>query len=265
MTPREHHRFFAKQLIPTHTFQSADKMFAELTGPKREAFLMFLWNEAANAVASPIPHVAVEDGKLAKLEVVGAITSGGAAGRGAVDAAGDPSQRGGVHRPRPRTPGRSCVLPRAHAPTRPAPRCTRPTPCSPSCARTVAASTMASRPASTSRRSRVASARRSASRSPASRRACPRSPGPRSWRRRAVGQAGPACRRGWRGRMVSLRPVQPVRPGLRRVATSARCWRRCCWCAAACRWWGGCSIGWTPRTSPARCGRCCGSPIRCCR
>jgi len=67
VTPREHHRFFAKQLIPTHTFQSPDKMFTELTGPKREAFLMFLWNEAANAVASPIPHVAVEDGKLAKL------------------------------------------------------------------------------------------------------------------------------------------------------------------------------------------------------
>ncbi len=76
MTPREHHRFFAKQLIPTHTFQSPDKMFAELTGPKREAFLMFLWNEAANAVASPIPHVASEGGKLAKLDVVGAITSG---------------------------------------------------------------------------------------------------------------------------------------------------------------------------------------------
>jgi len=76
MTPREHHRFFAKQLIPTHTFQSPDKMFAELIGPKREAFLMFLWNEAANAVASPIPHVAVEGGKLAKLDVVGAITSG---------------------------------------------------------------------------------------------------------------------------------------------------------------------------------------------
>jgi len=76
MTPREHHRFFAKQLVPTHTFQSPDKMFAELTGPKREAFLMFLWNEAGNAVASPIPHVAVEGGKLAKLDVVGAITSG---------------------------------------------------------------------------------------------------------------------------------------------------------------------------------------------
>lgn len=76
MTPREHHRFFAKQLVPTHTFQSPDKMFAELTGPKREAFLMFLWNEAANAVASPIPHVAAEGGKLAKLDVVGALTIG---------------------------------------------------------------------------------------------------------------------------------------------------------------------------------------------
>ena len=76
MTPREHHRFFAKQLIPTHTFQSPDRMFGELTGPKREAFLMFLWNEAANAVASPIPHVAVEGGRLARLEVVGALTRG---------------------------------------------------------------------------------------------------------------------------------------------------------------------------------------------
>ncbi|HEY0133740.1 MAG TPA: DUF4328 domain-containing protein [Nannocystis sp.] len=76
MTPREHHRFFAKQLITTHTFQSPDKMFGELTGPKREAFLMFLWNEAGNAVSSPIPHVAVEGGRLAKLEVVGALTRG---------------------------------------------------------------------------------------------------------------------------------------------------------------------------------------------
>ena len=76
MTPREHHRFFAKQLIPTHTFQSPDRMFGELTGPKREAFLMFLWNEAGNAVQSPLPHVAVEGGRLAKLEVVGALTRG---------------------------------------------------------------------------------------------------------------------------------------------------------------------------------------------
>jgi hypothetical protein len=43
LTPREHPTFFAKQLIPTHTFRSADTMFAELTGPKREAFLMYLW------------------------------------------------------------------------------------------------------------------------------------------------------------------------------------------------------------------------------
>ena len=38
MTPREHHRFFAKQLIPTHTFQSPDKMFAGLN-PNEAAFI----------------------------------------------------------------------------------------------------------------------------------------------------------------------------------------------------------------------------------
>lgn len=76
MDPREHHHFFAKRMIPTHTFQSTDKMFAELTGPKREAFLMWLWNEAGSTVHPKLPHVAVENGQLAKLEVVGAIKSG---------------------------------------------------------------------------------------------------------------------------------------------------------------------------------------------
>jgi hypothetical protein len=78
LTPREHPTFFAKQLIPTHTFRSADTMFAELTGPKREAFLMYLWQEAAKATNSSQPHVAIADGKLSKLEVVGAIKRGGA-------------------------------------------------------------------------------------------------------------------------------------------------------------------------------------------
>lgn len=76
--PREHPSFFAKQLIPTHTFRSADTMFAELTGPKREAFLMYLWQEAAKTTGSSLPHVAIADGKLSKLEVVGAIKRGGA-------------------------------------------------------------------------------------------------------------------------------------------------------------------------------------------
>lgn len=77
MTAREHHFFFAKKLIPSHVFQSTDSMFAELTGPKREAFLMFLWNEAGKQAPPPLPHVAVEGLELKKLEVVGAIKQGG--------------------------------------------------------------------------------------------------------------------------------------------------------------------------------------------
>lgn len=77
LTPREHPHFFAKQLLPTHTFRSPDTMFAELTGPKREAFLMHLWQEAAKATGSALPHVAIADGKLSKLEVVGAQKRGG--------------------------------------------------------------------------------------------------------------------------------------------------------------------------------------------
>lgn len=76
LTPREHPTFFAKQLIPTHTFRSADTMFAELTGPKREAFLMYLWGEAGKATNSSQPHVAISAGKLSKLEVVGALKRG---------------------------------------------------------------------------------------------------------------------------------------------------------------------------------------------
>lgn len=77
MTAREHHSFFAKKLIPTHIFQSTDKMFAELTGPKREAFLMFLWNEAAKQAGPPLPHVAIEGNEVKKLEVVGAANANG--------------------------------------------------------------------------------------------------------------------------------------------------------------------------------------------
>lgn len=76
MQAREHHFAFAKKLIPSQVFQSTDRMFAELTGPKREAFLMFLWNEAAKTVAQPLPHVAVEGTTLSKLEVVGALKRG---------------------------------------------------------------------------------------------------------------------------------------------------------------------------------------------
>lgn len=80
MNPREHHFFFAKKLIPTHTFQSTDMMFGELTGPKREAFVFYLWNEAGKAAPPPLPHLGVHrDGTgstMLKLEVVGAIKSG---------------------------------------------------------------------------------------------------------------------------------------------------------------------------------------------
>lgn len=76
MNPREHHFFFAKKLIPTHTFQSTDMMFGELTGPKREAFVFYLWNEAGKAAPPALPHVGVKGSTLTKLEVVGAIKSG---------------------------------------------------------------------------------------------------------------------------------------------------------------------------------------------
>lgn len=77
--PRDHHFFFAKKMIPTHTFQSPDKMFSELTGPKREAFVFWLWNEAGKGIPQPLPHVgpAADGLSLAKLEVVGRIKEGG--------------------------------------------------------------------------------------------------------------------------------------------------------------------------------------------
>ncbi len=75
--PRDHHSHFAKRMLPGTTFSQTEKVFTELKGPQREAFLMFMWNEAGKAAGSPLPHVAVTDGKLAKLEVVGAIQQGG--------------------------------------------------------------------------------------------------------------------------------------------------------------------------------------------
>lgn len=78
MAPRDHHFFFAKKMIPTHTFQSTDKMFSELTGPKREAFVFWLWNEAGKQCGGEqLPHVGPDGGTLKKLEVVGRIAEGG--------------------------------------------------------------------------------------------------------------------------------------------------------------------------------------------
>lgn len=78
MQPREHLIAFARRMIPANTFQSPDKMFAELTGPQREAFVFFLWTEAGKQVERPLPHVdtmKAPDGslRLAKLGVVGAV------------------------------------------------------------------------------------------------------------------------------------------------------------------------------------------------
>lgn len=82
MTPRDHHFFFAKKLIPSQTFQSPERMFDELRSPQREAFLFFLWNEAGKASGQPLPHVDVVRGPqgptMAKLDVVGALRRGDA-------------------------------------------------------------------------------------------------------------------------------------------------------------------------------------------
>lgn len=77
MAPRDHHFFFAKKMLPTHTFQSTDKMFSELSGPKREAFVFWLWNEAGKGMGEQLPHVAPDGGTLKKLEVVGRVQEGG--------------------------------------------------------------------------------------------------------------------------------------------------------------------------------------------
>lgn len=56
--PRDHHFRFAKILIPQMVSSNPDRMFEELTGPKREAFLMFLWQEAGKESRDgTIPHV----------------------------------------------------------------------------------------------------------------------------------------------------------------------------------------------------------------
>lgn len=56
--PRDHHFRFAKILIPQMVSSNPDRMFEELTGPKREAFLMFLWQEAGKESRDgTLPHV----------------------------------------------------------------------------------------------------------------------------------------------------------------------------------------------------------------
>ncbi|MEZ4298370.1 MAG: DUF4328 domain-containing protein [Polyangiaceae bacterium] len=83
MDPRDHHFFFAKKMIPTHVFRSPDKMFTELTGPRRDAFLMFLWTEAGRGMPEQVR--AADVGRLPgrahdevlKLDVVGALRQGG--------------------------------------------------------------------------------------------------------------------------------------------------------------------------------------------
>jgi hypothetical protein len=83
MTPRDHHFFFAKKMLTTHTFQSPDQMFKELTGPRREAFLMFLWQEAGKGASQVLPHAEVAPipggtmPAVVKLDVIGAIQGGG--------------------------------------------------------------------------------------------------------------------------------------------------------------------------------------------
>lgn len=83
MEARQHHFFFAKQLLPTHTFRSPDKVFAELKGPKREAFLMFLWQEAGKGMSPVLPPADVgqvpggTNQDVIKLSVIGALTKEG--------------------------------------------------------------------------------------------------------------------------------------------------------------------------------------------
>lgn len=78
MSARQHHFSFAKKLIPSETFRAPDRMFAELTGPNREAFLFSLWTESGKTVAEALPHVGPAPGglELAKLDVVGHVRAG---------------------------------------------------------------------------------------------------------------------------------------------------------------------------------------------
>lgn len=78
MSARQHHFSFAKKVIPAETFRSPDRMFAELTGPQREAFLFFLWTESGKGMVEALPHVGLAPGgrEMAKLDVVGHVKSG---------------------------------------------------------------------------------------------------------------------------------------------------------------------------------------------
>src|ERR1051326_5844961 len=69
MEPRPHHFHFAKQDLPNLAFSSFDKMFQELTGPRREAFLMFLWQESGKNQAQTVSPVS--------LDVMGALNRNG--------------------------------------------------------------------------------------------------------------------------------------------------------------------------------------------
>ncbi|MDC0721345.1 DUF4328 domain-containing protein [Nannocystis bainbridge] len=78
MSARQHHLSFAKKVIPAETFRAPDRMFEELTGPKREAFLFFLWTESGKGMVEALPHVGLAPGgrEMAKLDVVGHVKSG---------------------------------------------------------------------------------------------------------------------------------------------------------------------------------------------
>lgn len=78
MSARQHHFSFAKKVIPAETFRAPDRMFAELTGPQREAFLFFLWTESGKGLAEALPHVGLAPGgrEMAKLDVVGHVKAG---------------------------------------------------------------------------------------------------------------------------------------------------------------------------------------------
>lgn len=82
MQPRPHPLAFAKRLLPNLAFSQPDKMFFELRGPKREAFLMFLWNQAGEGIEQVAPvSVGRKPGEafdsVLKLEVVGVVDRGG--------------------------------------------------------------------------------------------------------------------------------------------------------------------------------------------
>ncbi|MDC0669431.1 DUF4328 domain-containing protein [Nannocystis radixulma] len=78
MSARQHHFSFAKKVIPAETFRSPDRMFAELTGAQREAFLFFLWTESGKGMVEALPHVGLAPSgrEMAKLDVVGHVNSG---------------------------------------------------------------------------------------------------------------------------------------------------------------------------------------------